>query len=129
MTKWLTSLALLVALGGGVLAGVPLHSGEQECNMPGMKGGMDCCAKARQRAATPEVTAARLCCAVNCSSSGTTPPEGSARRTPPLDVVARHPAAVRPPFVIPSSRPRSDSAQSHPEDSQPTYIRHLALLI
>ena len=129
MTKWLTSLALLVALGGGVLAGVPLHSGEQECNMPGMSGDMDCCAKARKQAATLEVIAARLCCAVNCPSSGTTPPADSAQRTPPLAVVAQHPAAARSPFVIPSTRPRSDSAQGNLEDSQPTYIRHLALLI
>jgi hypothetical protein len=129
MAKWLTSLALIVALGGGVLAGMPLHSEGQECAMSGMGSHMDCCAKAHKQAATPEVTAARLCCAFNCPSSGTTPPSSSVQRVSPLSVIAQHPAAVQSPLVIPTLRPRLDAAQDHLQNSQPTYIRHLALLI
>jgi hypothetical protein len=129
MAKWLTSLALIVALGGSVLAGMPLHSDEQECTMSGMNGDMDCCAKARKQDATPEVTTAQLCCAVNCPSSGTTPPTSSVQRTPILAIVAQHPAIIQSPFVVPSLRLRTDSTQDHPQNSKPTYIRHLALLI
>jgi hypothetical protein len=129
MAKWLTSLALIVALAGGVLAGMPLHSEGQECAMSGMDGHMDCCAKARKRAATPEVTAARLCCAFNCPSSGTTPPSGSIQRVSPLSVIAEHPATVQSSLIIPILRPPLDAAHAHLQNSQPTYIRHLALLI
>jgi hypothetical protein len=129
MSKWLTSLTLIALLGGNAIAGMPLHSGEQECNMPGMTGGMDCCAKAQKQVATPEVTTARLCCAFNCPSSGTTPQTYSAQRSSQLLIIAEHPATVRSPSVIPILRPRFDPAQDHLQNSQPTYIRHLALLI
>jgi len=37
-------------------AGIPLHSNEQECTMPGMEG-MDCCKKAaKAESLTPEVS-------------------------------------------------------------------------
>jgi hypothetical protein len=126
MAKWLTSLALIVALGGSVLAGMPLHSGEQGCSMG---GDMDCCAKAQAQAGPPEVTAARLCCAVNCPSSGTTPPTSSIQRISPLAIIAQHPATINSPFVIPSLGIRFGLTQDHLQNSQPTYIRHLALLI
>lgn len=129
MAKWLTSMALIALLGGSAVAGMPLHSGEQECNLPGMTGGMDCCAKARKQAATPEVTTARLCCAFNCPSSGTTPQTYSAQRSSPLLIIVQHPATVRSAFVIPNLRLRFDPAQDYLQNPQPTYIRHLALLI
>lgn len=129
MAKWLTSLALFAVLGGHVVAGMPLHSGEQECNMPGMTGDMDCCAKAHTQGNTPQITAARLCCAVNCPSSSTPPPTSSVLRVSPLAVVARHPAAIRTRFAVSVSMLRSDSARDHLQHSQPSYIQHLALLI
>src|SRR4030095_13840727 len=76
MTIRLASLALILVIGGSVFAGIPLHSNEQECSMPGM-GGMDCCKKAAQLSFTPEVSTARLCCALICSESGTTGSSGS----------------------------------------------------
>jgi hypothetical protein len=129
MVKWLTSLFLIAVLGGGAVAGMPLHSGEQECDMPGMKDGMDCCAKARAERPTPEVTAARLCCALNCPSPGTTAPTSSQLRLAPSVVIAAHPATFQTPFVAPVSALRFDSVPSHPEHSPPFYLRHLALLI
>ena len=130
MFKWLTSLVLIVTLAGSVLAGMPLRSDQQECAMGGMSGEMDCCAKAREQAATPEVASARLCCVVNCPSSGATPSTNSIQRIPsPLAITTLHPAATQSPLVIPSLRTRSDLAQDHLQNSQPTYIRHLALLI
>jgi hypothetical protein len=36
MVTRLISLALVLVIGGSVFAGIPLHSNEQECSMPGM---------------------------------------------------------------------------------------------
>src|SRR5882762_3836763 len=61
-----------LVIGGSVFAGIPMHSNQQECSMPEMAG-MDRCKKAAQaESLTPEVSTARLCCALNCSQSGTT---------------------------------------------------------
>ena len=130
MVKWLTSLALIVALGGSVLAGMPLHSDEQECTMSGMSGDMDCCKKARGQGDEHAVTIARLCCAVNCPQSGTTAPTGvQIPRNSTVQAVAFHPALLQPPISIPLPGLRSSWAHSPPQNSNPAYIRHLALLI
>jgi hypothetical protein len=128
MAKWLTSLALITVIAGSALAGMPLHSGEQECTMSGMSSSMDCCALAHMQGDTPEISGARLCCAVNCPQSGTTGPGSSIQRTSPL-VIAPHPATIQPPPAIPASKLGYYPAQDHPPNSLPTYIRHLALLI
>jgi hypothetical protein len=128
VAKWLTSLFLLAALGISAVAGMPLHSGEHECNMPGMKDGMDCCAKAHAQQDTPEVTAARLCCAINCSTPGTTP-TGERLRLSPLAVTAPRPATLKTPFVALSSTLLYSLLKGHPQHSPPAYIQHLSLLI
>jgi hypothetical protein len=115
-------------LGGSVVAGMPLHTSEHECEMPGMKDGMDCCAKAHAQRVTPEVTAARICCAVNCQSRGATTPTSSLLRVAPPAVVAQHPTATRNTFLT-CSRLRFDSAREERQHSPPAYIQHLALLI
>ena len=127
MTKWLTSLVMIAFLGG-VFAGMPLHTAERECAMSGM-GGMDCCATAQMQGDTPEITAARLCCALNCSQSGTTTPTGTRVLRIPQFVIAIHPAAIASTAAIPTPSFRFDSAQASLRDSHPAYIRHLALLI
>lgn len=125
MAKWLTSLVLIAALGGSALSGMPLHASERACNMAGM---MDCCAVARAQDDVPEVSAARLCCTINCPQPGTTP-TNSFQRSAPLLVIALHPATIQPPLAVPGSRLYSNSSQNYLHNSQPTYIRHLALLI
>src|SRR5437773_1680934 len=67
-----TTLLLLLILAGGAFAGTPLHSNEQSCSMGGAMGEMDCCKAALSRQHTPQVAAARLCCSLNCSQTGTT---------------------------------------------------------
>jgi hypothetical protein len=129
MTKWLTSLFLIAVLGGSALAGMPLHSNEEACSMSGMTAGMDCCAMAHQPDATPQVSAARLCCAVNCPQQGTTTPTSSAQPTSSLSINAVHPAAIQQPFAVQSVSPGLSSAQDYLSHSPPTYIQHLALLI
>ena len=98
--------------------------------MPDMAG-MDCCEKAAQsESLTPEVSTARLCCALNCSQSGTTGSTGSQVPRPSASqAIAIHPASVQ--AVVGSlylSLP-SSWADSPPLYSNPAYIRHLALLI
>jgi hypothetical protein len=129
MVKWLTSLFMLAVMFGGTAAGTPLHSAEHECSMSGMKGDMDCCAKAHARQDSREARAARLCCAVNCQSPGATTPTASLLRISPPAATSQHPAAPRTAFVISASHFLFDSAREHPQHSPPTYIQHLALLI
>src|SRR5213593_2293894 len=94
MRNRLASLALVLVIGGSVFAGTPLHSNEPECSMPGTDG-MDCCKKATQaESLTLEVSTARLCCALNCSQSGTTGSTGSQPPRPSTSqAVAIHPCA------------------------------------
>jgi hypothetical protein len=130
MKARITSLVVLLILAGGAVSGVPLHSNEQECSMPDMAG-MDCCKKAAQaESLTPEVSTARLCCALNCSQSGTTgSTESRLPRPSTSETVAVHPASVQPLLGSPHLSFRSSWADSPPPYSNPAYIRHLALLI
>src|SRR5882672_3999439 len=85
-----------LVIGGSVFTGFPLHSNQQECSMPEMAG-RDCCKKAAQaESLTPEVSTARLCCALNCSQSGTTGSTGSQLPRPSSQAIAIHPSAAQP---------------------------------
>jgi hypothetical protein len=123
MRKWLTAFILITAMLGGAV-GVSAHEGEGSmANMP------DCCKKAQSANSTPAVSMARLCCNLNCSepgssgsstSSGFSPQQGMA----PIGAVA--------PNASPFSHvalPARYSQSPHPNDSNPKYIQHLALLI
>lgn len=131
MAKWLTSFFLLAVLAASALAGIPMHSGEKECGMGDMAGQMDCCAMARMKSDKPEVRAARLCCALNCTEPGTTPLPGSSyKASQQLAVVLQ--SALVPPSAFLSSPGTLSHAYSPPglrQSSKPAYIRHLALLI
>jgi hypothetical protein len=99
-----------------------------------MKGmdGMDCCEKAVQpESLSPEVSTARLCCAINCSQSGTiSSTESRVPRPSTSQVIPIYPSAIQPPVGLSHLSPRSRSwADSPPPYSNPAYIRHLALLI
>src|SRR5438876_8343180 len=126
--KRLASLILLLMLAGSAFAGVPLRFGESECSMDGMAD-MDCCKAALLQKETPEVANAKLCCALNCAKNGTTSFPGNVRISPPSQLsLSVHPASAALP---PSSMRLRYLNHSHgpPSDSQPAYIRHLALLI
>src|SRR5713226_9807822 len=97
MVTRLASLALVLVIGGTAFAGIPLHSNEQECSIPEMAG-MDCCRKAAQAEnLTPEVSTARLCCALNCSQPGTT--GSTATQLPSSSTV--QPLALHPSLALP----------------------------
>ena len=59
----LTSLVLVLMLGGSAFAGVPMQLGEHSCSMDHMMGDMDCCKAALVQSQSPQASAARLCCA------------------------------------------------------------------
>ncbi|MDI1242736.1 MAG: hypothetical protein PSX80_12540 [bacterium] len=61
MKRLLSSLFVLFAVAGSVLAGMPMHSSLMDNKM------MKCCKKAKGTEQSPSASAARLCCAVNCS--------------------------------------------------------------
>jgi hypothetical protein len=122
MFKKLTNLLLLVALAASVAAGMPLHSGSGDPEM------MDCCKKALEQNDSPDVAAARLCCAMNCNEPGST--SGNASQSfsqtgsepTPLIVAALPPASIARPL-----RARYEATTS--TRSKPSYILNLALLI
>lgn len=128
MLKRLTSLLILLAVGAGVASGMPTHSGGGECPMEASMVMMDCCKRARSHGNTPEVQAARLCCAFNCQG------EGAARVDPEVKVSApqvapSHPAAgtATAAFTVPHERRRAPS--SHANESPPVYLLNLTFLI
>src|SRR5258705_9937264 len=120
MRMRLTSLVLVLLISGGLSSGMPLHSNEQECSMPGMAG-MDCCKKAAQtESLTPEVSTARLCCALNCSQSGTTgSTESRLPRPSTSQAIAIYPSSAQP--MVGSSHLSlfTNRAKSPPRHSNP----------
>ena len=128
MRNRVTTFVLIAVVAVGALAGVHSHAGEHDCPMAGMAD--DCCAKAREDGGEPQVSAARLCCALNCTEPGTTGPTGAFELSSTV-AQALHSGAV-PPAVAATSQqplPRSRHVSESPPDSHPAYIRHLALLI
>ncbi len=91
--------------------------------------GMDCCQKAALGQGTAdEVTAARLCCALNCSETGSKPSGVSVPQPLQLSALSYVVTAQLPTPEIPKLRGTANSL-SPPKDSHPTYIRHHSLLI
>src|SRR5713226_7836923 len=129
MRTRLTSLLLLLVLAGSAFAGVPMHSGESECSMGQAMAGMDCCKAALMGGKSPESAAARLCCAINCSHEGSTPPSSlrvSPQSQPAVSDYQPGTTALPASFLL---RARINRSHGPPTDSHPVYIRHLALLI
>jgi hypothetical protein len=125
----LTSLVLLLVLAGSAFAGVPLHSGESECSMGQAMEGMDCCKAALMGGASAETDAARLCCAIDCSHEGSTPPSGvrvSPQSRPAVSDYQLVMPSLPDPILLTA---RLNRSHGPPTDSHPAYIRHLALLI
>src|SRR5919106_716345 len=127
MAKWTTSLFLILTLGASVLSGMPLHSNEEKCAMHGMS---DCCKTAQGHGDEMEVASARMCCAVNCPQSGTSGPSGAQLpRSSMLLAAVTHPALVQPESAEPIPVLVLCWPHGPPGNSNPAYIRNLALLI
>jgi hypothetical protein len=93
-----------------------------------MAGEMDCCALARMQAQTPEIAAAKLCCAINCSQPAQTESINSVRISLPATTLVHPPMAA-----LPATSPRFlhsfSSAFPSSATAKPSYILNLALLI
>lgn len=127
MRKRFTVFMLIAALAGSALAGVHGNESAHKCPMMGMS---DCCETAALQSAAPQVSAARLCCALNCTEPGTTGPTNAFNLSSSLSLAVQ--VGVVPPIAAASpyaSPPHPYSSLSPPRDSHPAYIRHLALLI
>jgi hypothetical protein len=116
------NLALILAVAGSVAAGMPMHSDGAESGM------MDCCKKALEQNDSPHVTAARLCCTMNCSEPGST----SGNTSLSFSQVGSEP--IPSVFVaLPSAgiqrQLRAHYAPASSTHSHPAYILNLALLI
>lgn len=128
MLNWVTALVLLVAMAGGVLAGtsLPMHADEHEaCPMTGV---MDCCAKAQLQPDTPEIRAAQLCCALNCSEPSPTTPSGTLNLSPQQGITLHSAPVPHAPLPAQPGLARFNLPRLRPP-AHPAYIRHLALLI
>jgi hypothetical protein len=126
MVKLGTAFILILALAGGALAGVPMHSGEKHCPMMGTD---DCCETAQSQNATPQVYAARLCCSLNCSVPGTTGPTSTVQKPPSVALALQGALVTRAAHVTTMRGLLANSAPERNQHSPPIYIQHLALLI
>jgi hypothetical protein len=123
MVKWLTSLALIIALGGSALAGVPARKRDPKM--------ASCCKAALMHPDQAVHLKAKLCCALGCTEPAPTSPSGVKNNFTRSAKIFQHPAFIQPQsYVPPGAHLRLSASSSYLTDSSPpTYIRHLALLI
>ena len=121
---------LLFALAGGVLAGMPLHSGNMNSRM------MSCCKKAKSKEQTPQASIARLCCALNCTESMPTPSPGTAFNFSPSGIIVSDSILkqiaslfIKKEKAVPTIFVSRDERTSFRQKFQPKYIRHHSFLI
>jgi hypothetical protein len=126
MAKSFAILVLLASMAGSVLAGIPFHAGEKACATTAHG---DCCATAQSHSQAPEATAARLCCALNCTAPGTAIPASANETSQTLTITLRHVTIPAPALAPLQPAARSYLPPGSQQHSHPAYIRHLALLI
>lgn len=127
MKRWLTSLVLLFALAAGALAGGAPFSGNAQNGM----SAMECCKKKKMGAKT--VSAAQLCCTVNCPSPAPTSP-GASVNFSPVAVIISDSILKQIALLFANEKPvRTISfaveRETLPQKFQPKYIRHHSFLI
>ena len=132
MLKRISSLVVILLLGGSVLAGTVRVRSEHVCKMAGMEmmPGMEiipCCEEEQAKAATAESNTMGLCCVTiprAPGSSGTT----FKLRPPSFSIAVLHPAIVQSPMILPKPYERTSTEVFLP-NLQASYIRNLSLLI
>jgi hypothetical protein len=128
----LSSVVLLFLLAISALGGVPMHAPEQgACPVANGMDQMDCCIKAQQGETSPEVSSAKLCCALDCQGGGPVSPSGTIRLSIRI-LPASQPGGVATVSTLPIPACLAVNSIEPPissNDDHPTYIRHLSLLI
>jgi hypothetical protein len=118
--KRFTNTLLILALAGGAVFGMPMHSSGSESGM------MACCKAALEQSKAPRVAAARLCCVMNCKEPGPTNTPGQSFFQNSLQPSLT--AALALPTATSYEWPPVPYARTG-RNSQPAYILNLALLI
>jgi hypothetical protein len=125
MMKRLAVLIFILLVGGSALTGTPVYAQKSEM--------MECCKHMLQSGDSAQVSAANLCCAVNCPQSGaTTTTSGmSVQMTQFVPLIL---SFLNLPFQKQTISPKPskrlfDVAELSPPHSPPVYLRHSAFLI
>ncbi|MDQ3129572.1 MAG: hypothetical protein M3Q99_02265 [Acidobacteriota bacterium] len=129
MKKWLTSLFLFFSLASGALAGTPAFSGNAENGM----SAMECCKKKTKDCGAKSVSAAQLCCAVNCNNPAPTAP-GASFNFSPSSVVISDSILKQIALLFAQEKPvQTDfhpfERKTLPQNFQPKYIQNHSFLI
>jgi len=125
MMKRLAVLIFIFLIGGNALSGTPVYAQKSEM--------MECCKHMLQSGDSAKVSAANLCCAVNCQQSGATKttPGMSVQMTQfvPLVLIFFKFAFQKRTILPKPSKRLFDQAELSPPNSPPVYLRHSAFLI
>ena len=127
MKKWLTSFFLLFALLGGVAAGTPVFSGNNENGMSAMK----CCQKKSHL--VKSMSAAQLCCLLNCGNPAPDSPGASFNFSPSTFVISDS-ILKQITLLLKKEKPvsvvfRASERKIFSPKFQPKYIQHHSILI
>lgn len=126
MQKRLASLFFLLVLTGSTFAGVPLHFRDSECSMHGMT---DCCEAALMANDSPEVAAAKLCCALDCPTSGSTSQSSVSHLRLPTSTQVPTYAVNGRPWTVSVVLISGTECVHGPPGSPPAYLLNLTFLI
>jgi hypothetical protein len=130
MKRWLTSLFLLFALAVGALAGATPFSGNAENGM----SAMECCKKKTKDCnGSDSMSAAQLCCAVNCNSPAPSSP-GAPINFSPVAVIISDSILKQIALLFGKEKPIQTISfaferETLPQKFQPKYIQHHSFLI
>jgi hypothetical protein len=127
MKKWLTSAFLILALAGGVLAGMPLHSGNANSQMK-------CCKRVKSARQTPAMKMVRLCCVMNCSDTAPTPSGSTFNFSTSARIISDSIIKQIASLLIKKEKPVSTAHFSlereiSPRKIPPKFIQHHSILI
>lgn len=125
MIRLVASLVLIFAIGSGVFAGVPVHSGNSQM--------MKCCDKAKSKDKAPEMIAAQICCVFNCNDSAPTSSSASFNFLPSTitvnySILKQIAALLKKEKVIQTPNFTFEREVS-PREFLPKYIQHNSFLI
>ena len=124
MMKRLAVLVFILLVGGNALTGTPIYAQKSEM--------MKCCKSAFKSGDPDRISAAKLCCAVNCPQLGattTTTISVQMKQFVPL-IISFFYFAFQKQTVSPKSLKRLfNLAELSPPNPPPIYLRHSAFLI
>lgn len=125
MLRRVSSLILVLVIGGSIIAGTARVHSEHVCKMAGMEN-MPCCQEGQVRSVGIESRSPKECCVAvprEPGSKGTT----FNLRPPTFGFAASHPAAAQAPVT--ELKTYESSPSVFIPDLQASYIRNLSLLI